>query len=541
MPPVPGVGVVFLFAVGSFAQTAPQAVHWAEIRGAVRDKVTGAPVRGATVILTEVRGEERLAAGTADDGTFRFPEVEPGRYHLMAEASGYLQAWWGQGTAERQPLVLQPGQRITDATIRLMPAGSISGRVEDETGRPVADVEVRPIVADEQAGRPDYGARCSITDDRGEYRCHGMSPGRYFLSARPPESLSRRAALPSSAAAAAKPGAPRLAYVPMYLPGVIGTGEATAIEMTPGLQLSGMNVRLVRTPVVTLRGRVVDEGANEPPRDPAMVFARWMDSPLRNTQPSRMRDDGRYEFATLSPGRYEVRATAGAKKVRTEITLDGATPEVELELTLRTGVTVSGRVIPRPDVGCHQFGFRNSFGIEVTLESSPPGGESFNGKPGDDGSFRIENVIPGEYLAQLLDIESRCFAREAALNGRSLPENRMEVPAGGLSGLQITPGAAGWVKGTVLDAEGRPVSGAAVVCVGKDGGGQPKPICTRVTTDQDGNFEMLSLIPGKVRLLALTGWRGGSLPADSDSRYKEIEIKENEEARVELKAAVVRD
>src|SRR6187431_1938214 len=57
------------------------------LSGSVKDR-TGAVVRAAQVSLMNARGGVLATVRTGDDGTFAFGAVEPGRYLLVAHASG---------------------------------------------------------------------------------------------------------------------------------------------------------------------------------------------------------------------------------------------------------------------------------------------------------------------------------------------------------------------------------------------------------------------------------------------------------------------
>src|SRR5262249_805063 len=91
-------------------------------------------------------------------------------------------------------LALQPGQEVKDMLFRLTLAAVISGRVNDENGEPMGLIKVvalsRP--SDEELEDRDNlstrrlelsPAAMVQTDDRGQYRLFGLSPGEYYIQA----------------------------------------------------------------------------------------------------------------------------------------------------------------------------------------------------------------------------------------------------------------------------------------------------------------------------------------------------------------------
>ncbi|MCW2901288.1 MAG: drug resistance transporter, EmrB/QacA subfamily, partial [Streptosporangiaceae bacterium] len=86
------------------------------VEGVVRSAVTGAPVPGAMVVLTDVRGEVVASARTGGDGRFSLQELVPGSFVIAVSASGHRPRALpievaGQGTT-RCELELQTGARV---------------------------------------------------------------------------------------------------------------------------------------------------------------------------------------------------------------------------------------------------------------------------------------------------------------------------------------------------------------------------------------------------------------------------------------------
>jgi hypothetical protein len=212
---------------------------------------TGQPLRGATVQLAG--GSSQTAPVFTDlDGRFVLPERRIGRYALQVSKPGYVSSVFGRFAATDYFEVLA-GQRINRGTIRMQVATVISGRVQDQIGEPVADASVIAW----RVEFPQPGIRMwrqvqdTSTNDLGDFRLHGLMPGRYHVvasrSSRPPESIARNA------------------YGTAYVSTALGESaelphisEASVVETTRGGETSGTAITLAHTRYLRVSGSVID-------------------------------------------------------------------------------------------------------------------------------------------------------------------------------------------------------------------------------------------------------------------------------------------
>src|SRR5262245_52831724 len=169
---------------------------------------TREPLAKATVTISPVNGarNQSYTATTTTGGQFIFQNLEPGQYRLSASRNGYVRMEYGARSPNRSglPIGLNAGQRLSDVILQLMPAGTISGRVFDRDGEPLANVAVEALKYSYQEGQRVMNViQTARTNDLGEYRLFWLQPGQYFVSATPPE--GQRAAL-LNAASIAGPG-----------------------------------------------------------------------------------------------------------------------------------------------------------------------------------------------------------------------------------------------------------------------------------------------------------------------------------------------
>src|SRR3954471_4364708 len=158
----------------------------ARIRGRVLSGENGGPVRRAQ---GRIAGPDigSKTAMTDAEGRYEFRELPGGRFSLSANKAGYVSMQYGQTRPFEQgkPLELADAQVLDRADIT-MPRGSvISGRVMDEFGDPVADATISAMRSAWTNGRRRLQPTGNIatTNDLGQFRIYGLSPGDYFVSA----------------------------------------------------------------------------------------------------------------------------------------------------------------------------------------------------------------------------------------------------------------------------------------------------------------------------------------------------------------------
>ena len=178
----------------------PDAPKTARIEGQVRT-VAGEPVPRATIqlvnsanglspamIISPIDGSTGLAGRTTttdDSGKFALENVPPGRnYRLSAMRPGYLTGFYGTRSTANPPvlLTLNAGETIRDLVIEMLEQGTVTGRVTDADGDPVAGALVTISQPSYNRGeRQMASVAAQTTDDRGVYRFANLTPGRYYV------------------------------------------------------------------------------------------------------------------------------------------------------------------------------------------------------------------------------------------------------------------------------------------------------------------------------------------------------------------------
>lgn len=139
-----------------------------ELVGTVIAATTETPVVGATVILTDSRGEVITSQSSESDGGFRFLGMSGGGHTLVVSAEGYMPA--------ALPLTLS-GVGEVRQDVRLVGGIQLAGVALNMKGWPVCDARVTVVDA---AGQVVTGA---MTDEEGRYLINDLEAGEYTVIA----------------------------------------------------------------------------------------------------------------------------------------------------------------------------------------------------------------------------------------------------------------------------------------------------------------------------------------------------------------------
>src|SRR5260370_21334951 len=102
--------------------------------------------------------------------------------------------------------------------------------------------------------RPLAGGNNTSTNDLGEFRLFDLSPGKYVISARYQsptmymDSQERIVGSPQAVQAAEE------GYPTLYYPNTANPDSAAQIEVAAGAQIRGIDMTLVRSPTVRVKG-----------------------------------------------------------------------------------------------------------------------------------------------------------------------------------------------------------------------------------------------------------------------------------------------
>ncbi len=484
------------FLLAACLAAAAQQQERCTVEGQVVRAGTGEPLKKVRVVLRKTDARDATySTSTAESGRFVIPNVQPGRYRLSAERNGYLRMNYGQRRPNQAGtvLTLEPGQRVRDLIINMIPFAVITGRVVDEEGEPLAHVRMMALRATRERGRRELmPSSAGSTDDRGEYRIFGLAPGKYYVSATPSPS-------PGGIS-----GEGDEEYVQFFYPGVSDPGQAAPLDLQAGAEMNGVDFRLTRMPTVRVRGRVVAAAAGPKLERGIVVFLLprgGMAASPRN-QNTTIDAQGNFEIRGVAPGSYLLTAFQSDRQrrffARQPIDVGASTIE-GITLVLGPGLELTGRV--RFDDGAGKLE-----GLRVLLESV---NGNFGGGGGvapvkPDGTFTFQNLAADEYRFSVLALAEDCYVKAARLGGVDILEHGADLSRGDVPGALdvLLSAAGGHIEGAVFKDNQQAAAGAIVVLV-PEGERRNRPDLFRTATaDENGHFALRGIPPGDYRLLA---------------------------------------
>jgi hypothetical protein len=462
---------------------------------------------------------------TDAQGHFAFNDVRPGTYKLKFAGNGYALQTYGQRSSAGTgvPLAVASGQSRNDIVVRMSQVGAVGGRVADTQGHPAAGVPVQLLgfAYDETGARSVQRITAAKTDDRGQFRMFNLSPGRYYLNAGnpvgPDNELDRR--LNSDIGVTTSPinRIPER-YAQSYYPGTPEVRAATPIDVLPGTEVTGIDIVLRSQQFFRVKGFVIDPRSGQTPRDVLFTLRLQNGDPflIDNGQSFYNGTDGTFELRNVAPGAYIVSALsldsqAGQRTApggssgppRAFAMLTVANTDIEgLQLRVGTPLAVAGavRVDPAANVPAPDFTF-----IRVVLRPVAGSNSATNQKTqaaSPDGTFRINDLWPGEYQVLTTGLPAGFYLKEVRLGELDLTNNpwRYNGTDAGTMSLVISPNT-GTLDGVVSDAQGRPLAGARVVLIPERNRGRTD-LFRPAVTDPNGHFSLAGVAPGDYKLAA---------------------------------------
>jgi len=459
------------------------------------------------------------------DGRFVIRGLAPGTYRLQVTAPGYATqeygAWTsGRGGSEQGSVItVAAGKASGGISIRLIGNAVISGRITGINGEPLLGIEVNALrnVYD-ATGVSLLPERSSTrTNDRGEYRMAGLTPGRYYIHAATPRLAYVPAAGPpggltgsdrfsaDSAPADRSPGRYRAAF----FPGVVGRDKAAIVEVQAGSERRNTDFSLPRSALYQVRGRVSNPlGIPIGTSGSFTVVAVTTDAvtlPDMSTIP--LSASGEFTLSNIAAGDYWISASFptvppnrefGRGYARATI-VDGDIDGVEITL-LRTA-TIAGSVqveggspASGVDVSAAKIDMRINFSPGVT-------GPSFKmADIGNDGTFEFAGLVLTEHRV-LVSGPPGFYVKSATFGSFDALTQAIQVNAYPTPRLTIVLARGSEVSGTVTDSNGMPAAGQQVVLIPSRTPARVDLYKTIVADDQ-GRFTISGVAPGDYQAFA---------------------------------------
>ncbi|HEU4395833.1 MAG TPA: carboxypeptidase-like regulatory domain-containing protein, partial [Planctomycetota bacterium] len=369
----------------------------------------------------------------------------------------------------------------------LLPAHAVEGRVVRADGKPIEGALVSLMATGGRGSRPAEAAARS--DASGAFRLEDVRPGRYMAMA----------TLPGGATQAT----PREVVVPGAGTVEMALDDGSSARVRVADDATGAAVADARVGI-----QVVSPG---PPPAFGLVFGRTgadgallvAGLPAGQAQRVVVRAPGCLPF----PGPKDGTAFAGSA-------LAPGKP-LEAIVRLRKGATLRGRVtdtagkpVPKAEVW---FAWSESTANMVTLYRSDPVATDAAGAYSIPSAGRGTGIAVVRAEGFVLPDLPPDLTR--ALSGSGIPEPlRVALPESGEVAKDLVLAPCSNLEGVVVDADGKPVAGAAVSldrpAVEPTSRWMEPPAAPPVWTDAAGRFRLVGLAPGEAAVLAVHGPRG---------------------------------
>ena len=505
------------------AQGPRTATGTAVIRGRVFAADSRRPLRRARI---QVNGpglpNNGLTTSTDADGRYEIKDLPGGRYTINVTRSGYLRLSYGQRRPFEQgrPFDLANGQRADNVDFTLPRMSLVTGRVLDEANEPISGVRVwalRPVYFEGRRRLIPEG-QPATTDDAGQYRLLGLTPGSYYVMADTRETWT-----------VVNNGVEQtLGYAQTYYPGISGFTDARRVTVGVGQEANNTDFALIPGRAATISGTVYDSqgrpaggrqvSVGQEFRGPNTMFAM-------STMGTTVAADGTFRITNLAPGEYKlsvrtttdiggaaVQESAGAIVTAAGVDIDN------LALITSSGWTLSGslytalgepvpanvreraRVTPRP------------LSSDILAMGPSPAAAPDNGRVTESSTFTVTGLYGPARLR--VNLPDDWVVESIQLEGRDITDETIEARGGDtLSNVQVViSNNVNIVAGSVTDATGAATSDGTVIVFADDSGRwvEDSRFVRSARPDQRGAFQIKGLPAGDYLAVALDYVADGS-------------------------------
>lgn len=522
-----------LWCILAFAQT--NADEKCSVEGTVINSVTGEPIKKANVMLSPMSpGASPYATTTDAAGHFLIDEVDAGRFSLAAFHVGYIQP---QGSAKNPaPFTLEKGKKLKELVLNLAPQGVISGKILDEDGDPLGNVKVQCMGIFYERGKKRLDLYIETnTNELGEFRLAGLSPRKYVISATyKPDGMGQRVQeRPIHAARSAVAEG----YATTYYPSTMNPTNASPIEIIPGVQNSGINITLVRTRSVRVKGHVAGGGPSQ--RADVMLTLHGDTYHGDISEEAEADSKGGFQLEGVVPGSYIVLAAemVEGKRYWARMPLEVRDANIDgIELALVPPGEIQGRLLVEDSGDLMSKPFR------LLLQSRA---DSFNARwlhLEDESTFKLEeNGFGGPYDVKAGGLPGDFYVKSIRLGERDVLE----------TGFEFTPGAAevltlvlnpngGEIEGSVKTAKDAPAALARVTLIPEEGHRSYTSFFKTTNADENGHFVIQGVAPGEYKIYAWEDIEEGAYQdpgfmKQHESDGQAVSVKEKDHETVQLK------
>jgi len=483
------------------------------VDGTVLRSLTNEPLSGVSVQLQHIDRSEAYEVQTGNDGRFQFRKVPAGTYTLSAVRSGYVRADYGRRrfSDPQLPLEVGPNRTITNIELHMIPSASISGRVSDADGVPVAAAIVRGWQETFAFGHRAMRLVATVsTDDLGNYRLFSLTPGKYYVSA-----VTRDKTI----------------MTPLFYPDTTDVQAAGLVTLYAGSVAAEINITYHSQAAHTIRGMVSstfgDAQVQLTPRIPIVN-----EGALTVLVDSRT---GNFEMPQVSPGSYVL--TAMSDKVSTQTSIEiGRSAVEDIRVAIPSPIEIRARVsldatavTSGTAVGDVLFGFRWDSDVP-NLPDAAYGGA---------GTIRL---APGDYWIRAAQHPESVYVQSVRLGNIDVLNDGLHLDSSVEAPLEIVVAAdMGTLDGVVGNALQHPEPNVVVALVPAREQRRRIDLYQSVRSDQEGHFHFEYVPPGDYSVFSWedvepTAWMNSNFMRDYEGLGKPVHIDAGSRQTIQVEA-----
>jgi hypothetical protein len=369
------------------------------------------------------------------------------------------------------------------------------------------------------------------TDNRGEFSLSKLPSGHYVLCA----SVLRMGA-PGTVAPPPADGAPGAAYVSTYMPNSTDAALAEKVDITPGGEVTGLEIHMQKSVVVRVKGKLTDE-VGQPVKIARIVLMAGGGRVCSVFGAGVNDPDGKFEIANVQPASYTVmtvqmRGTSQKTTMQSLIVPDRNVDDVKLGG--RADATIQGKVAVDGDAKLPLKEFA------LLMTPAEGGVRTASGKADETGAFTLAHVAPAVYDLTFSVVPEGAYVKSVEFNGREALGHELDCSSLTAGTLRVLLGSDGGKVEAHVSRKDKPAPDATVVLLPADPNRRFPEAVRQGSSDERGQLTLKDVPPGDYLAFAWEKiedgvWYDPAFLKTVENQAVKVQIQSKAAEQVELK------